>query len=196
MGPPSGLSTAPCVTRLRNDGCPLQEGNGNQVVNVNDMRVGLGFDSHRFAEGRPLMLGGVRIPFDKGLEGHSDADVVLHAVIDALLGAAALPDIGEQFPDGDPAYRGVASTALLNRTLALLSEAGFEPNNVDIVVIAERPKLSSHKEAMRASIAALLGLDVNRVGVKAKTAEGMDAIGRSEGMACMAVASIRTVAAR
>jgi 2-C-methyl-D-erythritol 2,4-cyclodiphosphate synthase len=154
------------------------------------MRVGIGYDVHRFAEGRPLILGGVEIDHDRGLSGHSDADVLTHAVIDALLGAAALGDIGEHFPDTDPRYKGADSIELLAATVALLTQRGFAPANVDATVVIERPKLVPHKEAIRQRLAATLGLGPELVSVKATTAEGMGFVGRREGVAALAVASI------
>jgi 2-C-methyl-D-erythritol 2,4-cyclodiphosphate synthase len=154
------------------------------------MRVGIGYDVHRFAEGRPLILGGVEIDHDRGLSGHSDADVLTHAVIDALLGAAALGDIGEHFPDTDPRYKGADSIELLAATVALLAQSGFAPANVDATVVIERPKLAPHKQAIRERLAATLGIGPELVSVKATTAEGMGFVGRREGVAALAVASI------
>jgi 2-C-methyl-D-erythritol 2,4-cyclodiphosphate synthase len=154
------------------------------------MRVGIGYDVHRFAEGRPLILGGVEIDHDRGLSGHSDADVLTHAVIDALLGAAALGDIGEHFPDTDPRYKGADSIALLAATVELLGQGGFTPANVDATVVIERPKLAPHKHAIRDRLAATLGIGPELVSVKATTAEGMGFVGRREGVAALAVASI------
>ena len=151
-------------------------------------RVGLGYDSHRMAEGRPMVLGGVAVPHPLGLAGHSDADAVCHAVTDALLGAAAAGDIGRHFPDTDPRWRGASSIELLARVVALVRGRGLAVGNVDVVVVAERPKLAPHVPAMRARLAAVLGVDVDRVSVKAKTAEGLDAVGRGEAVAVHAVA--------
>ncbi len=156
-----------------------------------DVRVGLGIDFHRFAPGRALVLGGVEIPHDRGLAGHSDADVLLHAICDALLGAAALGDIGQHFPVGDPAYKGISSLELLRRTVALLAEAGYAPHQVDAVVVAERPTVAPHVPLMRERIAAVLGGEVTAVSVKATTPEGMGALGRGEGIGAWAVALIR-----
>jgi 2-C-methyl-D-erythritol 2,4-cyclodiphosphate synthase len=153
-------------------------------------RVGIGYDVHRFAPGRRLVLGGVAIPHERGLLGHSDADVVLHAIMDALLGAAALGDIGRHFPPDDPAYRDSNSRALLATVRDLLGGAGWRPVNVDCTVVAERPKLAPHVEAMRAAIGAALGLPADRVGVKATTNEGLGFAGREEGIAALAVALI------
>ncbi|MBR0374958.1 MAG: 2-C-methyl-D-erythritol 2,4-cyclodiphosphate synthase, partial [Firmicutes bacterium] len=152
------------------------------------LRVGQGWDSHRLVAGRPLILGGVEIPFEKGLLGHSDADVLTHAVIDALLGAAALPDVGRQFPDSDPAYAGVSSLLLLERTYDLIEQAGFRPLQLDATVIAQQPKLAPHIDAMRANLARCLRLPADAVSVKAKTAEGLDSVGRGEAMQAMALA--------
>jgi 2-C-methyl-D-erythritol 2,4-cyclodiphosphate synthase len=155
-----------------------------------DVRTGLGWDSHRLVEGRPLVLGGVRIESAVGLDGHSDADVLTHAVIDALLGAAGLGDIGEHFPDTDERWRGADSVALLRHVTALVADRGWTVTNVDATVILERPKLSPHKAAMAATIAETLGVDVERVNVKATTAERLDAVGRGEGAVAQAVATI------
>ncbi len=151
-------------------------------------RVGFGYDTHRLAEGRPMLLGGVLIPHPRGPVGHSDADAVCHAVTDALLGAAAAGDIGRHFPDTDPRWRDASSVELLARVVALVRGRGHAVGNVDVVVIAERPKLAPHVPAMRARLAAVLGVDVARVSVKAKTAEGLDAVGRGEAVAVHAVA--------
>lgn len=156
------------------------------------MRVGSGWDSHRLAAGRPLLLGGVRIPYTHGLLGHSDADALLHALIDALLGAAALGDIGGHFPDTDGAYRNADSMLLLRRCAALLDAAGFRVVNIDTTVIAEQPKLAPYIAQMRENIAAALGMDVACVSVKAKTAEGMDSVGRGEAIQAQAVALLET----
>jgi 2-C-methyl-D-erythritol 4-phosphate cytidylyltransferase / 2-C-methyl-D-erythritol 2,4-cyclodiphosphate synthase len=150
-------------------------------------RVGIGYDLHRLVEGRPLILGGVTVPAEKGLAGHSDADVLAHAITDAVLGAVARGDIGRHFPDTDPRWKGASSMAMLAHAVALAGEAGFDIVNVDAVVIAERPKLAPHLEAIRASLAAVLGIDTARVAVKGKTNEGVDAIGRGEAMAVHAV---------
>jgi 2-C-methyl-D-erythritol 2,4-cyclodiphosphate synthase len=152
------------------------------------MRIGIGFDVHSFAPGRRLMLGGVEVPYETGLAGHSDADVLLHAIMDALLGAAALGDIGGHFPSDDPQYEGADSRDLLRRVVAMLRERGHAVGNVDATVIAERPRLAPHIEAMRAAIAEDLGIGVERVSVKATTSDGLGAIGRGEGVAALAVA--------
>ncbi len=154
------------------------------------MRVGIGYDVHPFDAARPLILGGVRIERSPGLSGYSDADVLLHAVIDALLGAAGMDDIGRHFPPGDPAYKDIDSAELLRRTRELLAKSGHAIGNVDATVIAEAPKLAPHIPSMRKAIAAALEIDESRVSVKATTHEGLGAIGRGEGIAAMAVALI------
>ena len=155
------------------------------------MTAGIGWDSHRLAAGRPLILGGVTIPHDRGLDGHSDADVLTHAVIDALLGAAALGDIGQHFPDTDERYRDADSMELLRTVVAMLAERGLRVAHVDTTVVMERPKLAGHREAIRASLAAALGVEPGQVNVKASTGEGMGFIGREEGVAALAVATLR-----
>jgi 2-C-methyl-D-erythritol 2,4-cyclodiphosphate synthase len=155
-------------------------------------RVGLGHDSHRLGEGRPLILGGVRIEHARGLIGHSDADVVLHAVTDALLGAAGLGDIGDAFPDSDPAYRGCDSRVFLDATLLRLDQAGWRLVNVDVTIFAQEPKLGPLKDTIRGNLARLLRLDHDAVNIKAKTGEGVGHIGRAEAIACHAVALIQT----
>lgn len=154
------------------------------------LRIGHGYDVHRLAEGRALILGGVAIPWDRGLDGHSDADVLTHAVMDALLGAAALGDIGHLFPDSDDAYAGADSVALLRRVTAVLRECGFVPINVDGTVLAQRPKLAPYIPEMRRNLAQAMGLDVSCVSVKATTEEALGFTGREEGMASHAVALI------
>ncbi len=151
------------------------------------LRIGLGEDSHRLVLARPLILGGVRIPYDYGLAGHSDADVVLHAIADALLGAAGLGDIGELFPDKDPAYKDVDSTSLLQDVLQRVQDAGWRPVNVDLVIHAQRPHLSEYKPKIQERVADLLGIPPTAVGVKAKTGEGVGAVGRGEVIRCHAV---------
>ena len=152
------------------------------------MRIGHGYDLHRLVPGRPLILGGVNIPFERGLLGHSDADVLTHAVIDALLGAAGERDIGAQFPDSDPAYKGADSLALLGCVMALLSGRGFAVGNVDCTVVAERPKLGPHIAEMRGALARAMGVDRSAVNVKATTEEGLGATGAGEAIACHCVA--------
>jgi len=150
-------------------------------------RIGLGWDLHRLVPGRPLVLGGVTVPFDRGLDGHSDADVLTHAVIDALLGATADGDIGTHFPDTDAQWRGAASLELLARALARVRAAGWRVVNVDATVIAERPKLSPHRDAMREALAGTLGIDAAAVSIKAKTAEGLGPEGRGDAISAQAV---------
>lgn len=155
------------------------------------MRVGIGYDIHRLAVGRKLWLGGVEIPAAAGLEGHSDADVVLHALMDSLLGAAALGDIGHHFPPDDERYRGAASLDLLARVRDLVSGQGFEVENVDVVVIAESPRVAPYTAEMRKRIAAVLGVSPNAVGIKATTNEGVGPEGRHEAISAHAVALLR-----
>ena len=155
------------------------------------MRIGFGYDSHRFEEGRPLVLGGVRIPDAPGLKGHSDADVLIHAVIDALLGAAALGDIGSHFPDTDPKWKGADSAKLLEQVVAEVAAAGYAVGNVDATVICERPRLRPHVEAIRARLAKLLNTDITRVSVKGKTNEKMDDVGAGVGIEVHCVALLR-----
>jgi len=149
-------------------------------------RVGFGYDSHRFVAGRPLMLGGVRVAHDLGLAGHSDADAGLHALTDAVLGAVAAGDIGDLFSDADPRWAGADSSTFLARAVALAAETGYRAINADVTILAESPKLSDYKPKMRIRIAELLGVRAEDVAVKAKTNEGMGAIGRGEGIAAMA----------
>jgi len=151
------------------------------------MRVGQGFDVHRFAAGRPLRLCGLTLDGEVGLDGHSDADVALHAVIDAVLGAAAAGDIGEHFPPDDPSYRGADSVDLLRRTLEIVSARGLSLVNCDVTVVGERPKVAPHRDLLRRNLADLLRLSVDDVSVKATTTEGLGALGRSEGLAALAV---------
>ncbi|MBU3673680.1 MAG: 2-C-methyl-D-erythritol 2,4-cyclodiphosphate synthase [Solirubrobacteraceae bacterium] len=154
-------------------------------------RTGIGWDSHRLVAGRPLILGGVQVESDFGLDGHSDADVLTHAVIDALLGAAGLGDIGAHFPDTDPQFRDADSVGLLRGACALVSEAGFAVENVDATVMLEAPKIGSLRDEMRSRLAEAMGLAVTAVNVKATTGEGMDAVGRGEGAAAIAIATLR-----
>ena len=166
---------------------------GSTCVNLTRMlRSGIGYDAHRFAEGRRLVLGGVEIPHARGLEGHSDADVLTHAIADALLGAIGERDIGHHFPNTDESIRGISSLEILRRVGEILTKNKCRVSNVDASLIAEAPKIGPHLEAMRAQIAAALGLDLSCVGIKATTNEGMGAIGRGEGMAALAVASVET----
>ena len=153
--------------------------------------VGLGYDSHRLASGRRLILGGVEIPAEIGLDGHSDADVLTHAVIDAVLGAAGLGDIGEHFPDTDERWRGADSMQLLASVVESVHSAGLEILNVDCTVVMEAPKLAPHKHAIRARLASALGLEPGRVNVKASTGEGIGFVGRGEGVAALVVAGLR-----
>jgi 2-C-methyl-D-erythritol 2,4-cyclodiphosphate synthase len=157
------------------------------------MRVGIGYDVHALVTGRRLVLGGVSIPFERGLDGWSDADVLTHAVMDALLGAAALGDIGRHFPPGEAEYKDVSSLELLGRVRALLSDRGWSVGNVDATVVAERPRLSGHVDEMRKRLGEALGLDVGRVSVKASTSEGLGFTGREEGIAAWAVALLEEV---
>jgi 2-C-methyl-D-erythritol 2,4-cyclodiphosphate synthase len=157
------------------------------------LRVGIGHDTHRLAEGRPLILGGVRIEHPRGLAGHSDADVVLHAVTDALLGAAGLGDIGDAYPDTDPAHKGRDSSFFLTDTLGRLNRAGWRVVNVDVTVFAQEPKLGPVKGQLRTRLAELLGVPAECVNVKAKTGEKVGAIGRAEAIGCQAVALIEQV---
>lgn len=154
------------------------------------IRCGIGYDAHRFAERRKLILGGVEIPHARGLEGHSDADVLSHAIADALLGAIGGGDIGHHFPNTDESIRGISSLEILRRVNSLLAEQKAHPINVDATLIAEAPKVAPHIPAMREKIASALSLDQTRVSIKATTNEGLGAIGRAEGMAAMAVASV------
>jgi len=156
-----------------------------------EIRVGLGIDFHRLVPGRKLVLGGVEIPCELGLAGHSDADALLHAICDALLGAAALGDIGQHFPPGDPRFKDISSLLLLGKVRGLLAEAGYFPMQLDAAVIAERPKLAPYIPEMRVRIAEALGLSTEAVSVKATTSEGMGPIGQGEGIAAWAVALIR-----
>ncbi|MFZ5825513.1 MAG: 2-C-methyl-D-erythritol 2,4-cyclodiphosphate synthase [Bacillota bacterium] len=154
------------------------------------MLVGFGYDVHRLAEGRRLVLGGVEIEHPRGLEGHSDADVIIHALMDALLGAAGLRDIGHHFPPSDPAYQGADSLKLLAHVVALLAQEGFRPVNCDITLLAERPKIGPHVEQMRERISRTLGVAPRRVGIKATTNERLGFVGEEQGMAAYAVALI------
>lgn len=154
------------------------------------IRTGIGYDIHPFADGRRLMLGGVDIPSERGLAGHSDADVLLHALADALLGAAALGDIGHRFPPSDTSIAGIDSRIILRASAAQVREAGYEISNVDVTVIAERPRIAPHIETMRVVIAQDLEIPATGVGIKATTNEKLGAIGRSEGIAALAIATI------
>jgi 2-C-methyl-D-erythritol 2,4-cyclodiphosphate synthase len=154
------------------------------------IRTGIGYDVHQFAEGRPMVLGGVRIPFDRGLLGHSDADVLLHAIADAILGAAALGDIGAHFPPSDPAFKDADSRLLLAESCRLLSRAGYRVVNLDATIIAEAPRILPHVPQMREAIAHACGITIDDVSVKATTNERMGFVGREEGIAALAIATI------
>lgn len=156
-------------------------------MNNLNIRVGQGFDVHAFCEGRKLMLGGVEVPYELGLAGHSDADVLIHAVCDALLGAAGLGDIGHHFPDNDPQYAGIDSMKLLEHVMGSLDELGWQVNNLDATIIAQAPKLAPYIEAMRESLASLLAIDVGRLNIKATTTEKLGFTGRGEGIAAQVV---------
>ena len=158
---------------------------------MTNLRIGHGYDVHRLTEGRALILGGVTIPYEKGLLGHSDADVLTHAVMDALLGAAALGDIGKLFPDTDAAYAGISSILLLERVAERLREAGYAVVNLDATVLAQAPKLAPYRERMRENLARALSLDASRVSVKATTEEGLGFTGSGEGIAAHAVVLIK-----
>lgn len=160
-----------------------------------DRRTGIGWDSHRLVEGRPFILGGVQIESPLGLDGHSDADVLAHAITDAILGAAGLGDIGDHFPDTDPAFKGADSLLLLARVLDDVRARGWQVENVDSTVVAERPKLGPAKQAIQQRLADVLGVDASAVGVKASTGERLGFIGRGEGVAALAVAQLRGLAA-
>jgi 2-C-methyl-D-erythritol 2,4-cyclodiphosphate synthase len=155
--------------------------------------TGIGYDVHRFAPGRRLILGGVEIPHPLGLDGHSDADVLSHAIADAVLGALGLPDIGHWFPPGDPACKDISSLAILAKSAALAADHGFALVNVDSTLIAEAPKILPHRDAMRANISAALGLPPHRVNIKATTNESLGFIGRHEGIAALAVATVKPI---
>ncbi len=157
------------------------------------MRIGQGYDVHRLVEGRDLILGGVKVPYEKGLLGHSDADVLVHAVMDALLGAAALGDIGQHFPDTDPKYEGVSSIELLKRVRELLEEEGYIIENIDATIIAQRPKLAPYRPQMAENMAAALKLPARRVGVKATTEEGLGFTGSGEGISSQAIALLSSM---
>lgn len=156
-------------------------------------RIGQGYDLHRLVEGRPLILGGVQIDYEKGLLGHSDADVLLHAITDALLGAAGLGDIGRHFPDTDPAFKGADSRELLSQTMALVVKAGWVIVNIDATVIAQAPKLAPHMDKIKESVAHCLGVDLQRVNIKAKTKEGCDSVGKKEAIEVHAIALLEAL---
>ena len=153
-------------------------------------RIGFGYDAHRLAEGRALILGGVEIPHTEGLDGHSDADVLTHAAIDAVIGALGIGDIGQHFPDTDPAYEGASSLSLLKKAIEWVRDNGFKVNNLDATIVAEKPKLASHLLLMREKLAEVLGAPLDQINIKAKTTEGMGFCGRKEGIAAYAVISL------
>ena len=156
------------------------------------IRVGIGYDSHRLIAGRPLMIGLVHVPHDVGPEGHSDGDVAAHALTDALLGAAALGDIGRHFPNSDPRWKDVSSRVFLEQTIKILRDAGYRPVNIDVVVILEKPKLAPYIDSMRSALASALQLEIGAVSLKAKTAEGLGAIGEGRAIEAHAIAAIET----
>ena len=158
------------------------------------MRVGMGYDVHKLTEGRKLILGGVEISYDKGLLGHSDADVLVHAIMDALLGAAALGDIGRHFPDTDPEYKGASSLKLLEHVGKLVEDKLYVIGNIDATIIAQRPKMAPHIEAMRENVANVLHIDIDQVNIKATTEEGLGFTGSGEGISAQAIASLDTIA--
>lgn len=158
------------------------------------MRIGQGYDVHKLAEGRDLIIGGVKIPYEKGLLGHSDADVLVHAVMDALLGAAALGDIGQHFPDTDPKYKGASSIELLKRVAALLDERHYVIENIDATIICQRPKLAAYRPQMVENMAAALGISPGQINVKATTEEGLGFTGSGEGISSQAIALLTEVA--
>ena len=166
----------------------LSRARGREASTAAAGRVGVGYDLHRLVEGRPLVLGGVTVPSERGALGHSDADVICHAVTDAILGAARAGDIGQHYPDTDPRWKGASSIALLQEVVSLVRERGLAIENVDVVVILERPKIGPHRAAIQSRLAEALGIDESRVSVKAKTNEGVDAVGRGEAIAAHAVA--------
>lgn len=182
--------------RFRANGfLPVHPGIGIAVLSTTGlapMRIGTGYDVHRFADDRPLILGGVHIPHDQGLAGHSDADVLLHAIADALLGAVALGDLGAHFPDSADEWAGADSQDLLRRVGETIREAGYTPHNVDATVLLERPKLRSHTDAMRENVANVLELERSWVSIKATTTEGLGPTGREEGIAAQAVCTVHS----
>ena len=154
------------------------------------MRIGMGYDVHKLVENRDLILGGVKIPYEKGLLGHSDADVLLHAIMDALLGAAALGDIGKHFPDTDPAYKGASSMELLKQVGALIEQKLYVIGNIDATIIAQRPKMAPHIEKMRENVAEALGIEKDQINIKATTEEGLGFTGSGEGISSQAIAAL------
>ncbi|MBI4641787.1 MAG: 2-C-methyl-D-erythritol 2,4-cyclodiphosphate synthase [Candidatus Tectomicrobia bacterium] len=157
------------------------------------IRVGIGYDIHRLAEGRKLILGGVEIPHEKGLLGHSDADVLIHSICDALLGSLALGDIGQHFPDTDPRYKDVSSLSLLKQVAAMVTKEGYEVWNLDSTIVAQNPRLASYIVAMRKNIMASLGVEMSRISIKAKTPEGLGPLGEEKGIAAYAICSVKAV---
>ena len=157
------------------------------------MRVGLGYDVHRLVENRKLILGGVEIPYDKGLLGHSDADVLIHAIMDSLLGACALGDIGKHFPDTDNTFKGISSIVLLQETGKLVFKAGYLINNIDATIIAQKPKMLPHIEHMRENISAALAIDINKINIKATTEEGLGFTGEMLGISSQSIASVENI---
>lgn len=157
------------------------------------MRVGMGYDVHKLVEDRPLILGGVKIDYEKGLLGHSDADCLVHAIMDSLLGAAALGDIGKHFPDTDPAYKGADSMKLLAEVARMLDERNYIVGNVDATIIAQRPKMAPHIADMRKNVADVLNIDIDRINIKATTEEGLGFTGEGLGIACQSIALLETV---
>ena len=155
------------------------------------MRVGMGYDVHKLVEGRDLILGGVKIPHTLGLLGHSDADVLLHAIMDALLGAAALGDIGKHFPDTDPQYKGISSMVLLEHCYQLMNQEGYEINNLDSIIMCEAPKMAPHIQKMRENVASKLHCDISQINIKATRGEKLGFVGRQEGMVAQAVVLLR-----
>lgn len=158
------------------------------------MRIGMGYDVHKLVENRDLILGGVKIPYEKGLLGHSDADVLLHAIMDALLGAAALGDIGKHFPDTDPAYKGASSMELLKQVGALIEQKLYVIGNIDATIITQRPKMAPHIEKMRENVAEALGIEKDQINIKATTEEGLGFTGSGEGISSQAIAALETIA--
>ena len=158
------------------------------------MRIGMGYDVHKLVENRDLILGGVKIPYEKGLLGHSDADVLLHAIMDALLGAAALGDIGKHFPDTDPAYKGASSMELLKQVGALVEQKLYVIGNIDATIIAQRPKMAPHIEKMRENVAEALGIEKDQININATTEEGLGFTGSGEGISSQAIAALDTIA--
>lgn len=154
---------------------------------MNNLKIGISYDIHKLTEGRPLILGGIHVPFEKGLLGHSDGDALLHAIADAMLGSLALGDIGRHFPDTDPKFKGADSLKLLKEVSRICDSKGFRPSNIDANIIAERPKMAPHISAMRETVAHALQMDIDSVSIKARTNEGLDSIGRGEAIATQAI---------